>query len=79
METRNEATAVGDRHWHRVLWRMSGCWRGIVPVAGAMSYFHWLGKDAEPIMREQEESAFFRNEVIARQAECKPDVERKRS
>jgi hypothetical protein len=48
-------------------------------VAGAMSYFHWLGKDAEPIMREQEESAFFRNEVIARQAECKPDVERKRS
>lgn len=40
-----------------------------------MSYFFWLGRDAEAIMREEEESAFFRNEILARQSDCKPEAD----
>lgn len=36
-------------------------------------FYHWLGREAEKLIREQEDRAFFRNEVIARQAESKPD------
>lgn len=40
-----------------------------------MSYFMWLGIEAEPIMREERDSAFFRNEVLARQVKCKPEAD----
>lgn len=40
-----------------------------------MSFYHWLGIEAEAIMREEEERVFFRNEIIARQAECKPEAD----
>lgn len=40
-----------------------------------MSYYHWLGQEAEKLMSDEEDRAFFRNEVIARQAENKPEAD----
>ena len=40
-----------------------------------MSYYFWLGREAEKIMREEEDKLFFRSEIIQRQAECKPEAD----
>jgi len=39
------------------------------------SYFFWLGRETEQIMREEEEAMFFRREIEARQLECKPEAD----
>jgi hypothetical protein len=40
-----------------------------------MSYFFWLGRKAEKAMKDEEDAIFFRNEIIARQSECKPEAD----
>lgn len=39
------------------------------------SLYYYLGREGEKIMREDEDKAFFRNEIVARQAECKPEAD----
>lgn len=40
-----------------------------------MSYYHWLGREAEAILSHEQDQAFFRAEVIARQVESKPEAD----
>lgn len=39
------------------------------------SLYFWLGREAEKIMRDEEEAMFFRREIEARQLECKPEAD----
>lgn len=40
-----------------------------------MNYYHWLGREAEKIMRDEADRLFFRNEIQQRQNECKPEAD----
>lgn len=44
-------------------------------ASSVTSYFFWLGREAEKLLREEEDRLFFRNEVIARQSECRPEAD----